>query len=69
MAQIHTLTVEPMTEDSFKPFGEVWSAPEIDKSMELVINLVLSSTDAELIKKALAAVSYTHLTLPTILLV
>ena len=22
------LTVEPMTEDSFKPFGEVWSAPQ-----------------------------------------
>ena len=28
MAKIHTLTVEPMTENSFKPFGEVWSASE-----------------------------------------
>ena len=28
MTQIHMLTVEPMTEDSFKPFGEVWSAPQ-----------------------------------------
>jgi len=28
MTQIHMLTVEPMTEDSFKPFGEVWSASQ-----------------------------------------
>ena len=28
MTQIHMLPVEPMTEESFKPFGEVWSAPQ-----------------------------------------
>ena len=28
MTQIYILPVEPMTEESFKPFGEVWAAPQ-----------------------------------------
>ena len=28
MARVHKLTLEPMTEESFAPFGEIWDPPE-----------------------------------------
>ena len=48
MARVHKLTLEPMTEESFAPFGEIWDPQDRPAAVQRPLDRVLPDSAQKL---------------------